>query len=116
VSVHEVLGGIEFLTVSTNQLLAGLRAATPGDTLEGCTVSERAPKPMLETKTGLNDELGQVMWKVSSRRHRGPLKTLAPQWDCHPRAQASVVHLVEHHLHTTWPSRKRLSTGKKSKT
>ena len=99
VSVHEMLGGVECLAVRPNDLLARLCAAPPWDALEGRAASEQAPKPVLQTERGLDNELGQVVRKVSARGHRCPLKTLALWGPRRPRAQASIVHLVERHLH-----------------
>jgi hypothetical protein len=53
-----MFGGIKRLSVGTNELLTRLRAAAPRDTLEGRAVGEQAPKPVLQTETGLDDKLG----------------------------------------------------------
>jgi len=56
-----MFGGVERLTVHTNEPLARLRAAAPNDALEGRPVGEQAPEPVLETEGGLDDELGQIV-------------------------------------------------------
>src|SRR5262249_22435550 len=100
VSVREMLGGVERLTVHADEMLARLRPAASSDAPEGRAVGQQAPESTRQTERRLDDELGQVVWEVSPRGHRGSLKALTLRWRRHPCAQASVVHLVEGYLHT----------------
>src|SRR5262249_37781291 len=52
---HEMFDGVERLTVCTNELLARLCPAAPGDALEGRPVGEQAPEPVPEAEGGLDD-------------------------------------------------------------
>src|SRR2546426_1909026 len=100
VSVHEMFGGLQCSAMRTDELLAGLCAATSGDTLEGGPLGDETPESPLETERLFDDELGQVVRKVPSRRHGGSLKALPLRRCRDPGAQPSVVDLVERYLHT----------------
>jgi len=55
VGIHETLDRVELLTVRTNELLARLRTAAPGNALEGRPLGEQAPETVLEAQSGLDD-------------------------------------------------------------
>jgi len=58
VSIRDVFGGVQRLAVHTDEVLARLRATASDNAPEGCAVGKQAPEPVLQTESGLDDELG----------------------------------------------------------
>ena len=100
VSVHEIFSGFQCSAVRTDELLAGLCAATPRNALERGPLGDQTPESPLDTERRFDDELRQVVREVPSRRHGRSLEALALRRCRDPGAQPSVVDLVERYLHT----------------
>src|SRR5215468_11072810 len=93
----------ERIVMRTDELPAGLRAATSDDALERRPVGQQSPEPFPETKRGLDDELGQVVRQTATGGHGGSLKRLALRPGRGPRTQPAVIDLVERHEHRLAP-------------
>jgi hypothetical protein len=59
-----MFGGVQRLTVHTDELLTRLRAAASDDALEGRHVGKQSPESALQAESRLDDELGQVVREV----------------------------------------------------